>query len=67
MKVPRLLRAIGVIYSPRTERVSHYFHARLLEQFDAMIHVEETQAVEPLERFARVEREEAPETFPSGV
>ena len=64
---PRLQRAIGVIYRPRTERVSHYFHARLLEQFDAMIHVDETRAVEPLERFARVASEEAPETYPSGV
>src|SRR5207244_6265408 len=30
---PRLERAIGVIYLPHTERVSHYFHARLPEQF----------------------------------
>ena len=64
---PRLQRAIGVIYRPRTERVSHYFDARLLEQFDAMIHVDETRAVEPLERFARAAGEEAPETYPSGV
>ena len=47
--------------------MSHYFQARLLEQFDAIIHVDETRAVEPVDRFARVEREEAPETFPSGV
>ena len=63
----RLQRAIGVVYRPQTERLSHYFRARLIEQFDAMIHVDETRAVEPLERFGRVDREEVPETFPTGV
>ena len=33
----RLERAIGVIYRPQTERQSHYFGARLADQFDAMI------------------------------
>jgi erythromycin esterase-like protein len=45
---PRLERAIGVIYLPETERVSHYFEARLSQQFDAVIHWDETRAVEPL-------------------
>ena len=45
---PRLERAIGVVYAPRTERQSHYFHARLSEQFDAVIHLDQTRAVEPL-------------------
>jgi erythromycin esterase-like protein len=62
----RLQRAIGVIYRPQTERLSHYFGARLIEQFDAMIHVEDTRAVEPLERFGRVDGE-VPETYPAGV
>jgi erythromycin esterase-like protein len=35
---PRLQRAIGVIYQPRTERWSHYFHTRLPDQFDALLH-----------------------------
>ena len=26
-----------------------YFHARLADQFDAVVHLDETQAVEPLE------------------
>src|SRR6266850_1037528 len=34
---PRLERAIGVIYRPETERVSHYFHARLPQQFDVVL------------------------------
>ncbi|TFW19874.1 erythromycin esterase family protein [Massilia arenosa] len=62
----RLQRAIGVVYLPRTERQSHYFHARLTDQFDAMIHIDETEAVEPLESPAD-QRGEAPETFPSGL
>jgi erythromycin esterase-like protein len=64
---PRLQRAIGVIYLPETERVSHYFHTRLLDQFDAMIHLDETRAVEPLDRGEQWMGEEAPETYPTGV
>jgi erythromycin esterase-like protein len=62
----RLERAIGVIYLPETERLSHYFYARLPEQFDAVLHFDETQALEPLERTAHWERGEVPETYPSG-
>jgi erythromycin esterase-like protein len=64
---PRLERAIGVIYRPETERLSHYFSARLPEQFDAVLHCDETRAVEPLERTAAWERDEVPETFPTGL
>jgi erythromycin esterase-like protein len=64
---PRLERAIGVIYLPQTERQSHYFEARLSNQFDAVIHFDETQALEPLERYALWETGEPPETFPTGV
>jgi erythromycin esterase-like protein len=41
----RLERAIGVIYLPETERTSHYFHAKLSKQFDAVIHCDATTAV----------------------
>jgi len=64
---PRLERAIGVIYRPDTERKSHYFHARLPEQFDALIHIDTTRAVEPLERGAHWAHLDAPETYPAGV
>jgi erythromycin esterase-like protein len=64
---PRLERAIGVIYRPQSERTSHYFHARLAQQFDAVLHFDETRAVEPLERVAGWERGELPETFPHAV
>jgi erythromycin esterase-like protein len=63
----RLERAIGVIYRPETERLSHYFHARLPEQFDAFIHIDETRAIEPLERASIWEEGELPETYPFTV
>jgi len=63
----RLERAIGVIYRPETERLSHYFHARLPEQFDAFIHIDKTRAVEPLERTSIWEEGELPETYPFTV
>lgn len=63
----RLERAIGVIYRPDTERASHYFHARLPEQFDAVLYYDTTRAVEPLERTGLWERGEAPETFPTAL
>jgi erythromycin esterase-like protein len=64
---PKLERAIGVIYRPDTERQSHYFYARLPDQFDAVLHFDETRALEPLERTAGWEAGEVPETFPFAV
>jgi erythromycin esterase-like protein len=49
LKIPRLQRAIGVIYRPETERLSHYFFTHLPYQFDSLIHFDTTNAVEPLE------------------
>jgi erythromycin esterase-like protein len=63
----RLERAIGVVYRPETERTSHYFHARLAPQFDAVVHIDETQAVEPLEATSDWVAGELPETYPWGV
>jgi erythromycin esterase-like protein len=67
LREPRLERAIGVIYRPETERLSHYFLARLPDQFDAVLHFDETRAVEPLERTAQWDTGEPPETYPFGV
>ena len=67
LRSPRLERAIGVIYRPETERQSHYFCARLSDQFDAVLHFDETRAVEPLETTAEWEAGEVPETFPFAV
>ena len=63
----RLERAIGVVYRPRSERASHYFEARLPQQFDAVLHFDVTQAVEPLDRTAGWDTGEPAETFPSGL
>ncbi len=62
----RLERAIGVIYRPESERLSHYFRARLPDQFDAVIHIDETSALEPLERWGHDEID-LPETYPTGI
>lgn len=64
----RLHRAIGVVYRPESERQSHYYFARMRDQFDLVIHVDRTRAVTPLD-LAPSEHEpgELPETFPTGV
>jgi erythromycin esterase-like protein len=64
---PLLERAIGVIYRPETERASHWFHASLRPQFDVVIHLDRTSAVEPLERTSLWDAGEPPETYPSGL
>lgn len=69
LREPMLERAIGVIYRPETERLSHYFSASLATQFDAVFHYDHTRAVEPLERdpvWIRGESE-VPETYPSAL
>lgn len=63
----RLQRAIGVIYRPESERQSHYLYTRLTKQFDAMIHIDETTAVEPLNNGVVWSTHGALETFPSGM
>jgi protein-L-isoaspartate(D-aspartate) O-methyltransferase len=60
----RLERAIGVIYRPETELASHYFDARLPEQFDAFVWFQETRAVTPLPTQLRPG---VPETYPFGL
>jgi erythromycin esterase-like protein len=64
---PLLERAIGVIYRPQSERLSHYFEARLPQQFDAVIHIDRTSALTPMDSTAGWERGEAPETYPFAV
>jgi erythromycin esterase-like protein len=67
LRPTRLERAIGVIYLPATERVSHYFEASLPAQFDAVIHLDATRALEPLDRTAGWDEGEPPETYPSAL
>jgi erythromycin esterase-like protein len=62
-----LERAIGVLYLPRTERQSHYFSARMADQFDAVIHIDRTTAVRPLDPGGGWHGDEPPETYPEGL
>jgi erythromycin esterase-like protein len=61
---PKLERAIGVIYRPQTEFMSHYFKAVLSEQFDAYVWFEETDAITPL---GPAIAGELAETYPLGL
>jgi erythromycin esterase-like protein len=64
---PLLERAIGVIYRPETERLSHYFHSQMAGQFDAVIHLDRTKALIPFERTSAWEAGEVPDTYPFAV
>jgi len=61
---PRLERAIGVVYRPETEILSHYFQAALPAQFDEYVWFDETKAVHPLES---TKGPGVPETYPFGL
>jgi erythromycin esterase-like protein len=63
----RLERAIGVIYRPDTELWSHYFGASLATQFDAVVHIDTTRALQPLDAEHPWESAAEPETYPSGI
>jgi erythromycin esterase-like protein len=67
LREPRLERAIGVIYRPQSERQSHCFGASAARQFDALVHLDLTRAVEPLERTSAWDLGEPPETYPSAL
>lgn len=67
LQAARLERAIGVIYLPETERNSHYSHARISDQFDAVIHIDSTRALVPLEHTSTWAEDEHPETFPTSM
>jgi len=64
LSMPRLERAIGVVYRPEDELLSHYFRAVLPEQFDAYVWFEESQAITPL---VSKRPQGVPETYPFGV
>lgn len=64
---PMLERAIGVVYRPESEMASHYFEASLANQFDALFHLDETSAVEPLDVTEHWSRHELLDTYPFGL
>ena len=63
----RLQRAIGVLYLPQTELQSHYFYSCLPQQFDAVIHIDRTKALQPLETVELWHKGEVFETYPMGL
>lgn len=67
LDISRLQRAVGVLYMPETERRNHYFYSKLPEQFDAMIHLDTTRALKPLETTALWHRGELFGTYPAGL
>lgn len=50
VRTPRQQRAVGVVYMPQAEAEAHYYTATLREQFDAVIHIDETRFLTALER-----------------
>jgi len=64
LREPLLERAIGVVYQPDTEYLSHYFETILSEQFDGYVWLEETHAVTSL---PGGRPHGAPETYPFGL
>jgi predicted phosphoribosyltransferase len=60
--------AMGAISrGERPERVSHYFYARIADQFDAVLHFNRTTAIEPLPHAEEEQTQHVPETCPAGV
>lgn len=64
LEVPRLERAIGVIYRPETELQSHYFQASLPHQFDEYVWFDRTSAIHPIPAH---EVADVPDTYPFGL
>jgi erythromycin esterase-like protein len=67
LDLSRLQRAIGVLYKPETERMSHYYFSKLPEQFDVLIHLDTTRALKPLETSGLWHQGEVFETYPTGM
>lgn len=63
---PRGQRAIGVVYRPQFERFGNYVPTDLACRYDALLHVDQTHAVRPLQLVMRDNYEE-PETYPFAV
>jgi erythromycin esterase-like protein len=47
-------RMIGAVYQPECERLNHYLATRAAAQFDIVVHIDETTALEPLDGWSAV-------------
>ena len=63
----RLQRAIGATYRPQTERISHHVFADVTRQFDVLVHLDTTSALEPLEAAPDWPLDDVAQTRPTGV
>eukprot|EP01117_Protostelium_nocturnum_P008899 TRINITY_DN3190_c0_g1_i3.p1 TRINITY_DN3190_c0_g1~~TRINITY_DN3190_c0_g1_i3.p1 ORF type:complete len:446 (+),score=146.58 TRINITY_DN3190_c0_g1_i3:77-1414(+) len=63
----RLERYVGVIYKPDTELRSHYSDSKLSNQFDAVIHLDQTTALKPLDKSTAIVMDGEEETWPTGL
>ncbi len=57
-------RAIGVVYHPAFEKKSNYVPTKLARRYDAMVFIDETTALTPLDVAA--DPSKVPETYPFG-
>ena len=64
LRSARLERSVAAVYRAPSERPSHYYRARPRDQFDAVIHIDETRAVRPLERTDGWSQGEVPQSYP---
>ena len=59
-------RAIGVVYHPEYEHFGNYVPTVLSRRYDALLFLNETQALRPLHEVQPRDEGEVPETYPSG-
>lgn len=59
-------RAIGVVYHPEREAYGNYVPTVLPYRYDAMIYVDQSEALHPL-HFEPAAEHEVPETYPTGM
>jgi erythromycin esterase len=61
-------RAIGVVYNPAYERYGNYVPSLLTKRYDAFLNIDETHALHPLHMLeTKEDKDELPETFPTGL
>lgn len=67
LRTERLERAVGVVFRPQAERFGRWLRARLADQFDALVHLDRTSALAPLERGEARAAADLPDTYPSAL
>ena len=60
-------RAIGVVYHPQHEHLGNYVPTVLSRRYDAMLYLEQSEALRPLHVARLKPEQDLPETYPSGL